>query len=164
MLYFSFFELIRAVVSAFVYGAFFGIVYSALQVACGFWEAIVAMPKRALKLSFNYSFSRVKECVKRENFKRTVIIYHLKDFLFVCCYGALFSILLYVTLDGVFRPFMAIVAVFSSLAINLTIGRVFEKGCFFVFRLAYTFFLALMSLLLIPPVRLVNKIVQRANK
>ena len=164
MLYFSFFELIRAVAASFLYGAFFGIVYSALKVACGLWESIAAMPKKAIELSVCYSFSRIKESFWQQNSKKTGIIYHVKDFLFTFFFGAFFSVLLYVTLDGVFRPFMALVAIIAAFVINLTIGRALERVCLFIFRLAYIVLLTLFTLLLIPPRRLVNKIISRANK
>ena len=168
MLYFSFPELTRGVVSAIIFGFFFGILYSAVGVLCNCLENLFRLPKRVreLLLTRRSSFKDIWRFFSLA--KCSGWICHFLDFLFTAAYGTLFTVLLYLCSDGIFRFYIFFITVVVAVFVNKSLGKFFKTAFLFIFHGFYfvllSFLYTILKLLYGLYVKLKAVFAKKANK
>lgn len=120
MLYADFNDILISVCYSALFGIVMGILFVVLRVLIYTIDGFIRLPKTIYKAS--ESLSKIKNVIaNNENLKyaenKTRVF--LFDFIYVILNGIIFSLLLYVTTDGVFRLYILI--------ISFTLARLFIK-------------------------------------
>ncbi|MBQ9070438.1 MAG: hypothetical protein IJY23_03725 [Clostridia bacterium] len=161
MLYQSFGQIISSLLYSSLFGIMMGIIGVGINAVIDSFEALVLFPKLAFKSS--YGIKAMKSVIKSMNCKeeaKSSVKQFTRDFLYVLVYGILFSLLLYVAADGMFRLYVFAVCLFFTFAFDKTLGKWLE---FIFIRIIYAlrvFLLIALSLALIP-MRIISRFVYK---
>ncbi len=120
MLYADFNDILISVCYSALFGIIMGILFVALSVLIYTIDGFIRLPKTIYQASD--SLSKIRNLfINSENCKyaKNKVKVFLFDFIYVIINGLLFSLLLYITTDGVFRLYILI--------ISLTLARLFIK-------------------------------------
>ncbi len=124
---FSTFEVIRAVISLFLYGALCGSVYSAGYILLSFLKRTLSLPLDTVRFLRAPSLSGMREAVKHSYTHTSGKIgKNLSDCLLFFLFGLGFIILNYILLDGALRAYTVFFVIVGALAANITVAKIFS--------------------------------------
>ena len=122
MKYFSFFDIIRAILRSTLLGLIMGGIYASLSTiiscTCKLFGVGVAAT-RAPTISDCRMALTLRQ--RRSNSQ------NVYDFVFFACFGAIHILLCYLSMDGVLRLYVLIPSIITFIVSKNTIGAVFEK-------------------------------------
>lgn len=151
MLYADFNDIFISVCYSALFGIVMGILFVGLRVLIYTIDGFIRLPKIIYQTSDSYS--KIKDTfANNRNFKypKNKIKNFLFDFFYVVINGILFSLLLYVTADGVFRLYIFVIAFTLAHLFIKYLGNhtalVFEKAIMHIYSVIALF----LSLLIFP--------------
>ena len=122
MFYYDFYNIIIGIHQALLFGIVMGIFSVALGAFFDFAENIFFIPKKIYSAS--QSFHNAKQILKRESYVyRTKTKRFAEDFIYIVVYGIALNILFFIATDGVFRFYLLIFALGSTLIFSKIFGK-----------------------------------------
>lgn len=158
-------EVLLSVLYSVLFGAFGGLLKTSISVAFQYIETVIRLPLSVAhstenRASFKASFRKGVNIICSKN----KIKEFFSDFIFTLIYGILFSLLTYVSVDGVFRLYILIVSVAVTYVSFKTLGSLFEKFSLAVLRLICTVSVNAIIIFVYPMRMFANKITKCISK
>jgi len=154
MKYYTGIEVINSVAGALLFGMSAGILFIALGVFFASFRSVIKLPLVIIRATAEKNKREYLCSLKPVSEKLGALLQFFKDLLFISITGIGFSILLYVFCDGMFRAYMLICVILSSVLCVRLFGGVINAVVFKV--LSFCFFtLAFVSTYVILPARCV---------
>ena len=153
MRFFTTFEILNSVLLSILTGVFFACIYAAS-------ESIVSAIHKLLFIfhSLYAKFSGHNEVRHKNTKANTPVLKNISEMLLFLFFGVCIILLLYLTLDGVFRLYILIIVAFSYAVGIKTLGKIFKRIFDLIFEKVYSFILTLLYYLLLPVYKFTFKI------
>ncbi len=157
MKFFTLQEIIYSVLSSFTLGLFYGCIYSASEViSSSVHKLIFSVPNVYLKAD-GFTKAKVKEIISdKPETKLTRFSENLTDAVIFTVFGIGALLLIYITLDGVFRIYVVVALVTAFILARKTLGKLFCALFERIFQILYTGIVCVEYLLLYPVRLFVN--------
>ena len=153
MRYFTAHEIIRSLMVSIAFGLSCGCIYTAsVSIFSAIKRLLLIIPSVFRKLN-----GSVCETVKSRKEKLGFFKNLAELFLFLF-FGICLNLLIYVTLDGVFRLYVPIVACIFFVVGKKSAGRIFEICFNYIFNLIYKLLFGMLSVILTPVYKLSRKL------
>lgn len=158
-------EILLSLVYACIFGLMMGVANSALFVVIDLIQSILRLSGKVIEASSD--IRKIKSFMSKKNkepkyYGKAALFF--KDFVYLITYGILFSVLLYVSVDGALRLYM-LAASIGSTYVSIRLGRYTTDKifCFItnvISSLAFLFFILTLFL----PLRLFRRIFLKKTK
>ena len=123
MKYVALADILSSVAQLSLLGFFMGCIYNSLSSIISFVWYILSVGIRVAKSNSIHGYrtgpSSKEQCIATDS---------IYDFIFVLCYGALFLLICYLTLDGVVRLYALIASLIAFFISKKTFGRMFNEA------------------------------------
>ena len=145
MKYFSFDDILYALLSSSLLGFIMGGVYGSLSTIISCTRKLLGVGVAAMR-SPSLSDCR-KASILQEGHSGSRNVY---DFIFFACFGATHILLCYLTMDGVLRLYILVPSIITFIVSKNTVGAIFERLFICLYTVVYRISFTLLYLLTYP--------------
>ncbi len=162
---FTAFEIVRALVSAFLYGALCGCIFAAAHVLLSFLKRMLLIPRDIKNTVKAVSIDELRRIIgKSQRITLGRVGENILSCIFIFSFGIGFMIQNYILLDGEVRLYTAFVAVIGALAANASIARGFSFLADRALGIVYGAILSVLSLLIYPFFRIIRYLAEMLER
>ena len=164
MNYFTAGDILFSILTTLIYGFVFGMLYKSLQEILFIFKRLITLIPCAIIICDQIPISGIKKHLKsKNNITKLSVSRHILDFLYFSCFGITLILINYVTLDGVVRLYIPLIAIISFITANLTLGDLASKILYKVFNKIYLALFIACSIVFRYPVKLFKILLEKVK-
>ena len=164
MNYFTSGDILFSILTTLIYGFAFGMLYKSLQEILFIFKRIITLIPCAIIICDQIPIRGIKKHIKsKNNIRKLSVSRHILDFLYFSCFGITLILINYVTLDGVVRLYIPLIAIISFIIANLTLGDLASKILYKAFNKIYLAVFIACSILFRYPVKLFKILLKKVK-